>query len=191
MYQWHRVRHVPKRTTWHPAYDSLKGTQSAYGNSADDSQPWSLPWSTRDYDEIMLATGDWTHWLIVDKDELIGSSGTKYYSNSPIRITASSEQCDPYYCKYVSFQYTIIISINSSKHVSEEWALRGPLGVHQVQQLRKVVERKTTKHYFRNYSPDNAKALVMYGGYNNGGNNYVLNADHGGLDVYVRKKPAF
>ena len=119
---------MPKRTTWHPAYDSLKGTQSAYGNSADDSQPWSIPWSTRDYDEIMLATGDWTHWLIVDKDELIGSSGTKYYSNSPIRITASSEQCDPYYCKYVSFHFIILsfLSIPAnmyrrSGHYEDPW----------------------------------------------------------------------
>ena len=69
----------------------------SYGNSADDSQPWSIKWSTRDYDEIMIATGDFQHWLIVDKDELIGSSGTKYYSNQPVKIKASSEQCDPYY----------------------------------------------------------------------------------------------
>ena len=93
------MRHVPKRTTWHPAYDNLRGTHSAYGNSGDDSQPWTVSWSSRDYDEIMFATGDLQHWMIVEKDELIGSSGTKYYSNQPIRILASSEQCDPYYCK--------------------------------------------------------------------------------------------
>ena len=95
--EWYRVRHVNKRNQWHPAYDNLKGTQSSYGNSADDSQPWSVKWSSRDYDEIMIATGDFQHWLIVDKDELIGSSGTKYYSNQPVKIKASSEQCDPYY----------------------------------------------------------------------------------------------
>ena len=49
----------------------------------------------------MFATGDFQHWMIVEKDELIGSSGTKYYSNQPIKILASSEQCDPYYCKYL------------------------------------------------------------------------------------------
>ena len=95
--EWYRVRHVNKRSQWHPAYDNLKGSQSSYGNSGDDSQPWSVKWSSRDYDEIMIASGDFQHWLIVDKDELIGSSGTKYYSNQPVKIKASSEQCDPYY----------------------------------------------------------------------------------------------
>ena len=45
----------------------------------------------------MIATGDFQHWLIVDKEELIGSASTKYYSNQPVKIKASSEQCDPYY----------------------------------------------------------------------------------------------
>ena len=108
--EWYRVRHVNKRNQWHPAYDNLKGTQSSYGNSADDSQPWSVKWSSRDYDEIMIATGDFQHWLIVDKDELIGSSGTKYYSNQPVKIKASSEQCDPYYGEYKSLHLLFIIS---------------------------------------------------------------------------------
>ena len=98
--EWYRVRHVNKRSQWHSAYDNLKGSQSSYGNSADDNQPWSVKWSSRDYDEIMIASGDFQHWLIVDKDELIGSSGTKYYSNQPVKIKASSEQCDPYYGQY-------------------------------------------------------------------------------------------
>ena len=73
-----------------------------------------MKWSSRDYDEIMLATGDWQHWLIVDKDELIGSSGTKYYSNQPVRIKASSEQCDPYYGEYKSLHLLFILSYPSS-----------------------------------------------------------------------------
>ena len=47
----------------------------------------------------MFATGDFKHWMIVDKDELIGPTGRKYYRNSPVLIQASSEQSDPYYCK--------------------------------------------------------------------------------------------
>ena len=53
-----------------------------------------------------------------------------------------------------------------------------------------LVRVLTDQPLSRNYSPDNVKALVLYGGDNNGGNNYVLNADHGGVDVYVRKRPA-
>ena len=67
------------------------------GRGSTSWPSWTVSWSSRDYDEIMIATGDFQHWLIVDKDELIGSSGTKYYSNQPVKIKASSEQCDPYY----------------------------------------------------------------------------------------------
>ena len=51
----------------------------------------------------MIATGDFQHWLIVDKEELIGSASTKYYSNQPVKIKASSEQCDPYYGQSLTY----------------------------------------------------------------------------------------
>ena len=56
----------------------------------------------------------------------------------------------------------------------------------------KAMARKIFNNFefLRNYGPDPAKALIVYGGYNHGSNTQLLNSDHGGLDVYVRRKPA-
>ena len=40
----------------------------------------------------------------------------------------------------------------------------------------------------RNYGPDPAKALIVHGNYYHQANTQLLNSDHGGMDVYVRKK---
>ena len=42
--------------------------------------------------------------------------------------------------------------------------------------------------FLRNYGPDPAKALIVHGNYYNQANTQLLNSDHGGMDVYVRKK---
>ena len=154
LHQWHRVRHVPRGATWHPARDKLRsvevislqppsvldcqqshnyhvspilrplptyitvtviscvdisicnaeqlcvsGREEPYGDPSDFSQPWSLKWHKRDYDQIMFATGDFKHWMIVSRDDLIGNNDRKYYRNEPILVESSSEQCDPYYCE--------------------------------------------------------------------------------------------
>ena len=39
---------------------------------------------------------DLEYWMIVSKEELIGSDGSKWYTNEPITITASSESDTPY-----------------------------------------------------------------------------------------------
>ena len=38
---WTRVRHVPTGNTWHPATDSLEGSEE-YGDSSDDNVAWSI-----------------------------------------------------------------------------------------------------------------------------------------------------
>ena len=58
-----------------------------------------MVWHRKDYDQVMLATGDFKHWMIVDRKNLLGNNDRKYYRNQPILVESSSEQCDPYYCK--------------------------------------------------------------------------------------------
>ena len=77
----------------------VSGREEPYGDPSDFSQPWSLKWHKRDYDQIMFATGDFKHWMIVSRDDLIGNNDRKYYRNEPILVESSSEQCDPYYCE--------------------------------------------------------------------------------------------
>ena len=44
----------------------------------------------------MFASGDLSHWLIVDKDEIIGKTGEKYYANAGVRVVISSISCNSY-----------------------------------------------------------------------------------------------
>ena len=73
----------------------LRGDET-YGDPEDDSQQWSVAWNTEDYQEFLFTSVDLEYWMIVSKEELIGSDGSKWYSNEPITITASSESDTPY-----------------------------------------------------------------------------------------------
>ena len=44
----------------------------------------------------MFMSGNLEHWLIVDKSEIIGDAGDKYYSNQAIPVLISSISCDRY-----------------------------------------------------------------------------------------------
>ena len=44
----------------------------------------------------MFASGDLNHWLIVDKLEIIGADGDKFYTAHPIPVIISSISCDSY-----------------------------------------------------------------------------------------------
>ena len=44
----------------------------------------------------MFASADLKTWLIVDKSEIIGETGDKFYSGEDIPIIASSISCEPY-----------------------------------------------------------------------------------------------
>jgi hypothetical protein len=104
------VRHIPQRSKWHPATDALRGTD-VYG-SPDLKPPFSVKWDTYDYDQVLqssisiinpsslfqflFASGDKKTWLIVEKSEIIGDTGDKFYSGQAIPIIASSISCEPY-----------------------------------------------------------------------------------------------
>ena len=44
----------------------------------------------------MFATGDFHHWMVVKKDELIGNYGDKFYEKQEMHIYHSSESSTPY-----------------------------------------------------------------------------------------------
>ena len=44
----------------------------------------------------MFASGDLNYWLIVDKLEIIGADGGKFYTAQPIPVIISSISCDSY-----------------------------------------------------------------------------------------------
>ena len=113
---WRRVRHVPQGNSWHPARDNLtwvlapdtepdsrhlRGTEK-YGDSEDDSQPWSLLWTKEEAEEFLFASGNMEYWLVVSREELIGADGRKRYENSPITVTASSDSDQPYQGDHLS-----------------------------------------------------------------------------------------
>ena len=81
---WSLVRHAPDDgTTWHPATDQLAGTH-IYGNPKSGSFNHGGYWSVNfeeavpNYDEILMATGDCSSWIVMKKEELVGS----YYENA-------------------------------------------------------------------------------------------------------------
>ena len=95
---WIRVRHVPAGNTWHPATDSLAGTE-VYGTESFDSAPWSVDFESKvaGYNEFLFATGDCTKWLAATTDAVIGSN----YDLSVTReILASSDIPSPYSAKW-------------------------------------------------------------------------------------------
>ena len=76
---WSLVRHVNDDSgIWHVASDHLAGTQ-IYGNprrgTFSQSGHWSINFeeAVPGYDEFLFATGDCSNWLIMKRDELVGS----------------------------------------------------------------------------------------------------------------------
>ena len=67
-----------------------------YGDPEDDTQVWSVAWHLQDYQEFLFTSVDLQYWMIVSKEELIGIDGSKWYSEEPITVTASSESDTPY-----------------------------------------------------------------------------------------------
>ena len=77
---WDLVRHVPNGTKWHSSTDKLQGID-AYGDSSEgpkSTTAWSIQFNSTlaNYDELLVASGDCKHWLIVNKqvlDEKLGN----------------------------------------------------------------------------------------------------------------------
>ena len=43
-----------------------------YGRAGDDSQQWSVKFSSTQFDEFLFATGGCKQWLIASKGQVIG-----------------------------------------------------------------------------------------------------------------------
>ena len=55
----------------------------------------------------MFSTGNCKDWLIVNKDDIIGPDGEKYYSNGLISIVTSSISGDPYSARWYRRKSTL------------------------------------------------------------------------------------
>jgi len=87
---WRLVRRVKQGTTWHPATDSLAGTET-YGTYTSDytaDETFSVPFG--DFDEFLFASGDDQLWLITDKNAVGGILTGEYYSDVARNIKKSS-----------------------------------------------------------------------------------------------------
>ena len=92
------VRHVPQSSKWHKATDLLKGTE-VYGDPQDMTKEWSVSWSQDDFNEFLFASGDFQHWAIIKKSDLIGDDGEKFFGHADVAIQLSSINCVPYKAK--------------------------------------------------------------------------------------------
>ena len=87
---WRLVRRVKQGTSWHPATDSLAGTER-YGTYTSDytaDQTFSVPFG--EFDEFLFASGDGQLWLITDKNAVGGVLTGDYYSSTARNIKKSS-----------------------------------------------------------------------------------------------------
>ena len=63
------------------------------------SQEWSVSWTNEQFSEFLFSSGDFKHWMIVSKKDLIGDDGEKWYANEDVEVQASSISCAPYNSK--------------------------------------------------------------------------------------------
>ena len=75
--------------------NNFRGTKE-YGESENDTNPWSVFWNIQEVEEFLFSSGDKKYWLIVTKKDLIGEDGFKVYNNAWINVIASSSNCDPH-----------------------------------------------------------------------------------------------
>ena len=98
------MRRVPAGTKWHPAKDSLAGTE-VYGvpfssvtdwKCNDIGDGWSINFESAvpGYDEFLFATGDAQRWVITTKDAVGGPlvSPSRWYENEPRTVLKSSDR---------------------------------------------------------------------------------------------------
>ena len=85
---WKEVRHVVQGTRWHKATDQLRGTDS-YGTPYKETSNWSIPFADDDFSEFLFMTSNGKYWMVMEKNEVLGS----YYSNEPKNVPKSSLSC--------------------------------------------------------------------------------------------------
>lgn len=82
---WELVRYMPRGNTFHSATDNLVGTD-VYGDPSDMSEPWSVMFATRNFNQFLFAFGNCEKWLIADADVVLddfwGSAQREIYKSS-------------------------------------------------------------------------------------------------------------
>ena len=68
---WRRVRHNDNSNRWGTFLDRLSGT-AVVGTPDVDTAPWSVRFDTETYTEIMFASGNGNHWMVMPKDQVNG-----------------------------------------------------------------------------------------------------------------------
>jgi hypothetical protein len=96
---WTLVRHTDGNT--HPADDNLCGT-AVYGTAvygtAQQSASWSVDFeeAVPEYDQFMFASRDCEMWIVMTKEEAIGSDGMREYANAQLNIMRGSASDSAY-----------------------------------------------------------------------------------------------
>ena len=72
---------------------SFSGT-AEYGNSEDDSAPWSIKWELDEFDDFLFSSGNFDYWMIAKKEDIVGVDGLKNYTNEEIQIQSSYLSCE-------------------------------------------------------------------------------------------------
>lgn len=109
---WTLVRRVSQTsTTWHPATDSLMGTD-VYGTATTNqtsNSTFSVNFNNAvaGWDQILLITGDRQKWMIINKSQILTTSSSSFY----IEVLASHQSSTP---------YTTLI-YNRSTSVEDPW----------------------------------------------------------------------
>lgn len=90
---WELVRRVGPGLVWHQAKDKLQGTD-VYGNPVSDptaETSFSLRFDNLAYNQLLLATGDMSRWMVVARDEV-----TRTGDQFKAAVVMSSVKATPY-----------------------------------------------------------------------------------------------
>lgn len=87
-----RVRHLPPGSLkWHPATDSLKGT-NVYGDVHNDAHPWSIKFDNIPFTNYLFANTDMSRWVEMTKAAAVG----QHYHNGAREVIRSSTSAKRY-----------------------------------------------------------------------------------------------
>ena len=143
-----------------------RGTEE-YGDPEDDSKPWSELWTLEEAEEFLFASGNLKYWLVVNRAELIGVDGRKFYGWSYISITASSDNQQPYHGK--SLRCLLLLEI---VNVLARLRNRGPGHVDGLQDPHVSIRDIMQQMLYTEGSTMHGNTLLM---------------TEGGMDVFIRK----
>ena len=86
---WKKVRSLPAGSLiWYPSQDHIQGTDT-YGDPANDLLPWSIPFNSDMYDQLMFTTNDFQTWVIYNREIFDGLLSHPYINTKIFDIQSS------------------------------------------------------------------------------------------------------